>query len=180
MSENIRSLSDSYCRSRPRMSSRSLTRRCGSSMNATIFRSISVVDEITLQRQIWRKLNRLSGREYVVESHQAHLELTNGPRDLLGFPKLGSSWDQVQNCSQRAPPPVLMVCETDPAVCKKSVFQLCEFAKVQGDGEIDVSGMPGLRWKMYLVRNGPDDYKVCSEGRTTVLQDSEVSDLVVG
>ena len=33
---------------------------------------------------------------------------------------------------------------------------------------------------MYLVRNGPDDYKLRSEGRTTVLQDSEVSDLVVG
>jgi hypothetical protein len=75
---------------------------------------------------------------------------------------------------------VLTVCETDPAVCKKSAFQLCEFVKVQGDGEIDVSGMPGLRWKMYLVRNGPDDYKLRSEGRTTVLQDSEVSDLVVG
>src|ERR1700722_14111732 len=58
--------------------------------------------------------------------------------------------------------------------------QLCEFVKVQGDGEIDVSGMPGLRWKVYLVRNGPDDYKLRSERRTTVLQDSEVSDLVVG
>jgi hypothetical protein len=75
---------------------------------------------------------------------------------------------------------VLTVCETDPAVGKKSAFQLCEFVKVQGDGEIDVSGMPGLRWKMYLVRNGPDDYKLRSEGGTTVLQDSEVSDLVVG
>ena len=79
-----------------------------------------------------------------------------------------------------APPSVLTVCETDPTVCKKSAFQLCEFVKVQGDGEIDVSGMPRLRWKMYLVRNGPDDYKLRSEGRTTVLQDSEVSDLVVG
>ena len=49
-----------------------------------------------------------------------------------------------------------------------------------GNGEIDVSDMPGLRWKMYLVRSGPDDYKLRSEGRTTVLQDSEVSDLVVG
>ena len=75
---------------------------------------------------------------------------------------------------------MLTVCETDPAVCKKSVFQLCEFVKVQGDGEIDVSGMPGLRWKMYLVRNGPDDYKFCSECPTMFLQDSEVSDLVVG
>ena len=116
----------------------------------------------------------------MIESHEAHLELTNGPRDLLGFPKLGSSRDQVQDRCLGAPPSVLTVCETDPAVCKKSAFQLCEFVKVQGDGEIDVSGMPGLRWKMYLVRNGPDDYKLRSEGRTTVLQGSEVSDLVVG
>ncbi len=40
-------LSASYCVSRPRISSRSFTRRCGSSMKATIFKSISVIDEIT-------------------------------------------------------------------------------------------------------------------------------------
>src|ERR1700733_3257718 len=34
--------------------------------------------------------------------------------------------------------------------------------------------------KMYLVRNGPDDYKFCSECPTMFLQDSEVSNLVVG
>jgi hypothetical protein len=75
---------------------------------------------------------------------------------------------------------MLTVCETDPAVGKKSAFQFGEFIKVQGDREIDVYRVPGLRWKMYLVRNGPDDYKLRSEGRTTVLQVSEVSDLVVG
>ncbi len=75
---------------------------------------------------------------------------------------------------------MLTVCETDPAVGKKSAFQFCESIEVQGHGEIDVCGMPGLCWKTYLVRNGPDDYKLRSEGRTTVLQDSEVSDLVVG
>jgi hypothetical protein len=65
---------------------------------------------------------------------------------------------------------MLTVCETDPAVGKKSAFQFGEFIKVQGDREIDVYRVPGLRWKMYLVRNGPDDYKLRSEGRTTVLQ----------
>src|SRR6202161_249520 len=125
-------------------------------------------------------MNRLSGREYVVGSHDADLGMTNGPCDLLGFPKLGSSWDQVQDRCLGAPPSVLTVCETDPAVCKKSAFQLCEFVKVQGDGKIDVSGMPGLRWKMYLVRNGPDDYKFCSECPTMLLQDSEVRDWIVG
>ena len=120
-------------------------------------------------------MNRLSGREYVVESHQTHRELTNGPCDPLGFPKLGSSWDQVQDRCLGAPPSVLTVCETDPAVCKKSAFQFCEFIKVQGHGEIDVSRVPRLRWEMYLVRNGPDDYKFCSECPTMFLQDSEGS-----
>src|ERR1019366_7832073 len=98
----------------------------------------------------------------------------------LGFPKLGSSWDQVQDRCLGAPPSVLMVCATDPAVCKKSAFQLCEFVKVQGGGQSDLSAIPARRWKMYLVKNGPYDYRRRSEGRTTVLQDSEVSDLVVG
>ena len=66
----------------------------------------------------------------MVESREAHLELTDGPRDLLGFPKPGSSWDQVQDRCLSAPQFVLTVCETDPARCKKSAFQVCEFAKV--------------------------------------------------
>jgi hypothetical protein len=37
-----------------------------------------------------------------------------------------------------------------------------------------------IAYHLYLVRHGPDDYKLRSEGRTTVLQDAEVSDLVVG
>jgi hypothetical protein len=33
---------------------------------------------------------------------------------------------------------------------------------------------------MYLVRDGPDDYKIRSECHTMLLQDTQVCDLVVG
>lgn len=40
--------------------------------------------------------------------------------------------------------------------------------------------VPGLRWKMYLVCYGSDDYQFSSERPRIALQDTQVGDLVVG
>src|SRR5208283_107102 len=83
-----------------------------------------------LQGEPWRKLNWLSRCEDVVESHQTHRELTDGPSNLLGLPKLGSSWNQIQDRSLHASPPVLAVCEADPALGKEPAFKCREFIQV--------------------------------------------------
>jgi hypothetical protein len=99
---------------------------------------------------------------------------------LLGFPKFRSSWNQVEDRSLRAPPPVLSVCELDPAVGKKPAFKFGEFIKVQRHSEVNISRVSGLRWKVYLVRNCSNEYKLRAECSAMALQDTQVSDLIVG
>ena len=121
-----------------------------------------------LQREIWRKLNRLGIREHMLESHQTHCGLADGPSHLLGCAKLRAGGKQIHNRSLCAAPAVFPVCKSNPSVRLKSPLQLRKLIEIQCHGKVDVSRMPEFTGEMHLVGDGTDDDKVCSERNAKV------------